>query len=191
MSLFEFVLVMVSLVIAIGVTHLLRHASQLVRLRGRVELGWMPLLWMATLFLYAVSYWWALWDWRVLEWTFPGFFFLLLAPTLLYVGISLLAAPEAATVGGSTITAFETIRRPFFVILAVFQLLVSFDGWIMGSEPLWNQLRWLQAALFGFCVLGAANSRPAAQGLVAVGVFLLLIFGNFVFRYLPGAFGSG
>ena len=156
MSLFEFVLVMVSLVIAIGVTHLLRHVSQLVRLRAEVELGAVPLLWMVTLFLYAVGYWWALWDWRVLEWTFPGFVFLLLAPMLLYLAITLIAAPEAAKARGSTVTAFETIRRPFLLVLAAFQVLVSFDGWVLGTEPIWNQLRWVQTGLFAMYVVGVA-----------------------------------
>ena len=191
MSLFEFVLVMVSLVIAIGVTHLLRHVSQLVRLRAEVELGAVPLMWMVILFLYAVGYWWALWDWRVLEWTFPGFFFLLLSPMLLYVAITLLAAPEAARARGSTLTAFETIRRPFFLVLATFQVLVSFDGWILGAEPFWNRLRWLQAGLFTMYLVGAAAPRPPAQKLVAIAVLTTLTFITFGLRYLPGAFGPG
>lgn len=191
MNLFEFVLVMVSLVIAIGVTHLLQHVSQLVRLRTEIEFGAVPLIWMVTLFLYAVAYWWALWDWRALEWTFPRFFFLLLAPTLLYVGITLLAAPEAARARGSTVTSFETVRRPFFLVLATFQALVSFDGWILGAEPFWNRLRWLQAGLFTLYLVGAAAQRPAAQKLVAVVVLCILTFLTFGLRYFAGAFGPG
>lgn len=67
MSLFEFVLVMVSLVLAIGVTHLLHEIASIVRHRDTLTVHWIPLAWIATLFLYSVSYWWALWDFQGLS----------------------------------------------------------------------------------------------------------------------------
>lgn len=80
MVLFEFILVMVSLVLAIGVTHLLQGVVEVVRYRETLELYWVPFAWAATLFVLAAGHWWSLWDMRGVEWTFPGFFFLLLPP---------------------------------------------------------------------------------------------------------------
>ncbi len=34
------------------------------------------------------------------------------------------------------------------------QVLVSFDGWVLGTEPFWNLLRWLQLLFLAFYVLG-------------------------------------
>ena len=189
MSLFEFVLVMVSLVLAIGVTHLLREVAAIVRHRDSLELDWIPLTWVATLFLYAVSYWWALWDFRELEWTFPGFFFLLIAPTLLYVAISLVVSADVAGPGASLTTSFERVRFPFMVVLGVFQILVTWDGAAFGTEPVWNVLRALQLLLLGAIILGASSSSRKIQGVAAAVTFGALLFVTFGLRFVPGAFG--
>lgn len=147
MSLFEFVLVMVSLVLAIGVTHLLREIASIVRHRDTLTVHWIPLAWIATLFLYSVSYWWALWDFQSLTWTFPGYFFLLVAPTLLYIAISLLVSADVAVPGTSLLDSFERVRAPFFWLMALFQILVTWDGWVFGVEPAWNSLRFPQVGL--------------------------------------------
>jgi hypothetical protein len=191
MSLFEFVLVMVSLVLAIGITHLLQAAARIVRHRQVVKLDWVPLLWMATLFLYSVSYWWSLWDFRDVEWTFPGFFFLLIPPTLLYVALSLVVSADFTTAGMSLSESFERIRRPFLATIGVFQFLVTWDGWVFRSEPVWNQLRWLQLALIALLILGTISSVRRIQALVALGVFIVLNLLVFVLRFFPGAFGPG
>lgn len=189
MSLFEFVLVMVSLVLALGVTHLLREIASIVRHRDTLGVHWIPLAWIATLFLYSVSYWWALWDFQSLSWTFPGYFFLLVAPTLLYIAISLLVSADVAGPGASLIDSFERVRAPFFGLMAVFQILVTWDGWVFGVEPAWNSLRLLQGGLLAAYLLGAFSASRRVQGFVAAAALALLAFLLFVLRFLPGAFG--
>jgi len=51
-----------------------------------------------------------------LEWTFPGFFFLLLAPTLLYIALSLIVSADVTVPGASLATSFERVRFPFMVV---------------------------------------------------------------------------
>lgn len=189
MSLFEFVLVMVSLVLAIGVTHLLREIASIVRHRDTLTVHWIPLAWIATLFLYSVSYWWALWDFQSLTWTFPGYFFLLVAPTLLYIAISLLVSADVAVPGTSLLDSFERVRAPFFWLMAPFQILVTWDGWVFGVEPAWNSLRFPQVGLLAAYLVGAFSAHRRVQGVVATAAFGLLAFLLFVLRFLPGAFG--
>jgi hypothetical protein len=69
-DLFSFILVMVSLVLAIGVTHLVHGVASLIRLRGRTAIEPLPLVWAASLFLVAAIYWWSLWDFRNVDWRF-------------------------------------------------------------------------------------------------------------------------
>ena len=123
MSLFEFILVMMSLVLAIGVTHLLQEIAVIVQYRDTLQLDWVVITWGASLFVVSAIYWWSLWDFRALQWTFPGFFFLLLAPTLLYVAVSLLVSADVTEPGISLAAHFERIRLPFLIVMTLFHIL--------------------------------------------------------------------
>ncbi|GMR17120.1 MAG: hypothetical protein BMS9Abin32_178 [Gammaproteobacteria bacterium] len=189
MSLFEFVLVMTSLVLAIGVTRLLQHLAAIVRCRNTLLIDWVPLTWMIILFLAVASYWWSLWDFRDLEWTFPSFFFLFLSPTLQYVAISLLVSTDVTEHGASLAAGFEKIRSPFFLVMMTFQLMVAFDGWLFGVEPAWNSLRLVQFFIIGMYFVGAVVAKPLVQKTVALSILGIFVVANFVLRFLPGAFG--
>ncbi|MDX1482080.1 MAG: hypothetical protein R3315_10405 [Woeseiaceae bacterium] len=190
MHIFEFVLVMASLVLAIGLTSLLSVVASIISHRQVARLEWFPLIWIATLFLYVPGYWWSLWDFRDVSWTFPTYFFLLLMPTCLYIAMRLLGdalEPEDGIPRGE---AFERVRVPFFLALILMQGTGALDGWLLSVEPLWNDLRALQVFLILLFIVGALSPRLSVQKPVAALNFLLMVFAMFVLRFLPGAFSS-
>ncbi len=189
MSLFEFILVMVSLILAIGVTHLLRGVAAIVQNRETLQLDWVPLTWAASLFILSALHWWSLWDFRVVEWTFPDFFFVLLAPTFLYVAVSILVSPDLAAPGNSMAASFERVRLPFMVVMVALALATGWDGWVLGVEPAWNSLRIVQVGVIGTLLVGAASSKRVIQQCVAVAILGIFFVVAFVLRYLPNAFG--
>ena len=190
MEIFEFVLVMASLVLAIGFTSLLSVVATMISHRHKQKIEWYPLIWIATLFLYVPGYWWSLWDFRSVEWTFPTYFFLLLMPTCLYIAMSLLGEALESESGKSKIEAFNGVRIPFFIALIVMQVTGALDGWLLGVEPLFNDLRFVQSFLVVCFVAGIATSRLVVQKTIAVINFGLLTFAMFGLRYLPGAFSG-
>lgn len=190
-DLFSFVLAMVSLVLAIGVTHLVQNAATLVRERRRVQLEPVVFVWTAVLFLVAALYWWSLWDFRQVEWRFPLFFYMLLAPSLLHIGASLLASGRhGETAGDEATSSFETVRVPFMIVMAVFSLIVMGDGWLVGVEPAWTVYRPVQIWSIVLYGLGAVLPSPRAQHVVAWLALATYIVAGFFFRFLPGAFGA-
>jgi hypothetical protein len=184
-SLFGFVLVMVSLVLGLGVTHLLQGISLVVRHRRTMKVDWVPLTWAATLFLLVASNWWALWDFRDLHWSFPAFFFVMVEPAVLYLAMTLLLPVDAAEQNPES---FEAVRLPFMSLLILFQVMTSWDGWLLGTEAFWNPLRWVQAVLIGVFGLSAVSPRRGVQKVTAIAALLVVVFGTFVLRFLPGAF---
>jgi hypothetical protein len=190
MSIFEFVLVMASLVMAIGVTLLLRHVAAIVRYRKTIELDWVPLTWMALQFVAITWVWWSLWDFADVEWTYPWFFYLLAGPTLQFIAISLLVSTDVSKPSASLSENFALVRAPFFLLLATFQVLVSWDGWIFGVEPFWNLLRSLQLVIMITYLVAASSHKRIVQKCAAVTVVGLYIYGLFFLRYMPGAFAS-
>ena len=191
MDIFEFVLVMVSLVLAIGLTSLLREVSAMISDRKTKHFDLVRLTWIAILFLYVIAYWWSMWDFRGVEWTFPTYAFLLLIPTLLYIAMDLMVRCGASTGAATTAEAFEGIRVPFFATMFVVQMLGTWDDWLLSVAPVWTQFRWLQIVVTLLFAAGAFVSRPTAQKAIAVTVLALIAFGMFGPRYLPGALGPG
>lgn len=190
-DLFGFIIAMVSLVLAIGVTHLVQDAASLVRQRRYVRLESLVFVWAASLFLVAALYWWSLWDFRDVEWRFPLFFFMLLAPTLFHVAASLLASgrSEGETTEKSK-SEFETVRVPFMVVMALFSVVVMVDGWVVGVEPAWTVYRPLQVWSVMIYFVGALLPSPRVQLLIAWLALTTYVVAGFFFRLLPGAFGS-
>ena len=190
MSLFEFVLVMASLIMALAVTLLLRHTAAIIRYRSSIEIDWVPLVWMAIQFVTITWVWWSFWDFAEVEWTYPRFFFLLAGPTVHFIAVSMLVSTDVKKPAASLSSNFATIRLPFMLVMAIFQTLVAFDGWYLGVEPFWNSLRVLQAMFLALYLLGAFSPRPGTQKFIVSTVVVLVVYGLFFLRYMPGAFAT-
>jgi len=189
MSLFEFVLVMTSLVLGIGVAHLLQAVATVIRHRASLEVDWIPLVWAASIFVLVPSFWWALWDFREVDWTFAGFLYLTVCPAVLYVAMTLVLPQDIAERREPLGTAFEEIRVPFMFLMGLFVALVTWDGWFLAGEAFWNSLRWLQVGVLALILIAASTPSRRVQKATSVLFLLLLFFGGFVLRYAPGAFG--
>ena len=191
MSIFEFVLVMASLIMALGVTVLLRRVAVIIRCRHSIELDWVPLSWMAVLFLSTTAVWWSLWDFADVTWTYPRFFYLLLIPTLQYIAISMLVSTDTSLPAISLSDNYDQVRLPFMILMIIYQTLNTWDGWVFRVEPLWNSLRAVQLILIALYVVAAIWSNRFVQKTVVVLALGMFTISTFVLRYFPGAFASG
>jgi hypothetical protein len=78
---FEHLTVLVSIVIGMGITHLLITARELVQVRSRVKLYWLPMLWFVPIFIALVERWWAIFALHsTIKWNFFYFLFMLMSP---------------------------------------------------------------------------------------------------------------
>lgn len=189
-DIFNFILVMVSLVLAIGVTHLVHGVASLMRLRGRAGLEPLTLVWAASLFFVAAQYWWSLWDFRSVDWRFHDFLYLLIAPALLHVAAGLLVSTDTVAAGVNPPSEFERIRVPFMIVMAAFSVVVTFDGWVVGAEPFWTDFRPIQLWTVGLYVAGAILASARVQSIVAGLVLVTYLVAGLYFRSMPGAYGS-
>ncbi|CAA9346613.1 MAG: hypothetical protein AVDCRST_MAG68-3952 [uncultured Gemmatimonadetes bacterium] len=86
MTPFEHLSVLISIVLGLGLTHLLASLHRLIQARGRVRLYWLPLLWTALIFVSLIEWWWAAFGLRQeTVWNFFYFLFILLSPVSLYL----------------------------------------------------------------------------------------------------------
>jgi hypothetical protein len=137
MSLFEFVTVMISMILAMCLGQLLKSASYLAK-TDREIVSYRPYsLWVVSIFLAVVNQWWSLWDLRGIDWNYVSFVYMLIAPTLVTFAVGLLAPSRGAAGPIDLEKHFSKIRGLFSKVLACYTLVMWFDGpFFAGQAPL-------------------------------------------------------
>ena len=91
MDSFSYLSVFISLILGLGVTHLLTGVAALIRSRRELRLWWPTPLWMATTFLIQVQTWWALFTLRaIVHWSFAAFLIVLIQPVAIFMMAALI-----------------------------------------------------------------------------------------------------
>jgi hypothetical protein len=134
MSAFEYLSVLISIVLALGMTRVLAGVGQMLQARTRERIYWVHLVWIVNLFIYLVLAWWIFYRWRNQQpWTFFLFIFVLISPTILFLASLLLFPPENAL---DEFVDYEkhyyANHRAFFTIFALFTPVDIADSLLKG-----------------------------------------------------------
>jgi hypothetical protein len=120
MSTFEYLSVLLSIIVGVGITHMIMGLGRLISHSSGRSIYWVHLVWTLNIALYLVVFWWWAINLRVLdEWSFLPFLVVLLEPSLLCLaGAILYPVPMPPDLEYKT--HFYRSRRVFFsVIVAV------------------------------------------------------------------------
>ena len=172
MSLFEFLMVMVSIIIGLAMSELLTGVARLIRSRSETRAYWVQLVLVTAVFIVLVQQWWEFWQLRELqEWTF--------ALVLLYlselVGLFLIAHllfPEH--VRGADLHAYYHGEMRAVWWIGVVTILIAMSFWhVAVGHPVFiaDNISTL-IGLCAFIVLGVSQ-RPLLHKTL-VPLFLLL-----------------
>ena len=134
MSLFEFLMVLVSLIIGLGIAELLSGVAKTIRNRETVRLYWIHAAFVVIVFLALLQSWWEIWGVRnVPVWTFIGLLMMLGGPIGLFL-IAHLIFPERIVEADFKEYYYEKMRPVLWV--AVLTVLVSstFRPVILGAD---------------------------------------------------------
>ena len=183
MTLFEFIVGMISVIFALSVAQLFVGVADLLQQGVRVRYFLPHGIWVANLFLLTFLHWWSLWTFRELTWNFGMFFYSLIGPSLMFFACTMISPRHAASV--DVLDHFLGIRRWFLSIVAVLMLLFSFDGPLFGTEQLLNKLRAVQFSIAAIAIAGIFSANRRFH--VAASIFVLLcLCAGVSIRFLPG-----
>lgn len=132
MDAFSYVSVVISVVIGLGLSHLLTGTAELIKARRRVRFYWVHLLWVALTFVGHIFLWWTMWNLRLIrDWNFFSFLLLLLAPVLLYVAAAFLIPKVEQDVHINLREYFYENHSVFFSVNAAFTALLGMENWLL------------------------------------------------------------
>ncbi len=171
MSLFEYLGLLISVVMGLGITHLLTGVSKVIQHRDTVRIYWVHIVWTANILLYIVVIWWGLFWWSKLpEWSFFEFLFVTLYAITLFL-LAALLYPWDIPSDFDFREYFLENRVWFFGLQAIAwcidvpETLLKAD---MGLRDLPQHYLFFFATMFLLCLVGAFTRNRRYHGFFAV-----------------------
>jgi len=174
MDLFSYILILSSVIYALAVAQILGGVSRLVQNPHPVRPFAPHTIWVINLFMFIFLVWWATWEFRAIDWTFPKYAYILIAPTLLFLASSLLTPQLLRDDVVDLESHFFRIRRLFFGAYFFGALAVIVDGHVLGNEALWHSGRVGHIVILGAAIAGYVSASRKAH--VAVAAVTLIAY---------------
>jgi hypothetical protein len=184
-DLFEFITVMISVILALAAAQLFLGLAPLLQTRHTVRLSVTHAGWVASLFLITFLHWWSLWDFRDLSWTFPMFAISLVGPSLMFFAATLINPRDVSRDPVDLASHFGTIRRPFLAVVLVMMVFFTLDGPLFGTEAPFNRLRFSQLMIIGLAGFGIFSRDQRIQASISLLTLALVVLAATA-RLLPG-----
>lgn len=183
MSRFEYLSVLVSIVIALGISEMAASWGRLLRSRSRVRFYWLHVFWSVFAVVLMIQFWWGFWEFRVVErWSFPALL-AVVSECLVLVLAALVLVPGVEVGESLDLRAhFFEQSRPFFLLGVVLILQLTLIDRLVGDQPFFhpeNLFRLPGAAL----ALAAGISRSEKLHSVLAASALALLVGFIVFAF--------
>ena len=172
MSTFEFVVILLSIVVGLGITGLLSALVSLVEHRHKVRFDALTLVWVANAMLFHIFFWWvAVGNARAFEqWSLAAFLVLFAYAMVLFFSAALIL-PSNAAAGCDLRDRYDSIRRPFFALMTAAPAIDITDSLLKGGiDRILNVLGPTYiVAMMGLALFGIAAMRTADRRLHWIG----------------------
>lgn len=182
MNPFEFVMVLVSIIVALGVAELLAGIARI--MRGELQVYWIHAVWIFTLLVMQLQYCWSLFDLEARnEWVFLDLVRLLTPPITLFLASSLLFPSRTERVDLEEY--YFAKRKPVFALLFG---VMFFYGILSLSVSLLSLLQFAGVAMMGTLFM---TDRPQIHAALTLAYAVANLFFVASFSYTLGesAFG--
>lgn len=176
MDLFEYIAVLTSIIVGLGIAHLLKGLAQLVQHPDRHKVYWVHLLWVGVMFLNMIFFWW--WEFSLAEievWYFRDYVFIVLYAVILYLMCAMLFPSDLDGYEGYA-DYFLSRRVWFFGLFAASSVVDVYDTLLKGTDHffrLGTEYFALTTIYILMAITGAATRRHSVHAGIVV---LTLIF---------------
>ncbi len=189
MSDFEYLSVLIAIIVGIGIAHLIMSVGRILGQTKRLNIGVVHLIWTANILTILVVFWWWGINLRGLqEWLFLHFWFLLF-DTSLWCLLAAILYPVSIPQEFDLKVYFAEKRKPFFTILVMTAFADPLTSMVLGTEHLmdlgWPYLHINLASLVGgIAAIRFDNERFHLVFAIYWGLSLLLFTLTFQFSVI-------
>lgn len=185
MDLFEFILIITSVVYALALAQLLMGVGRLAHTEALIRWYVPHTVWLVNFFLAILLSWWAGWEFRQVDWTFPKFTYLFISPIFIFFATTLAVPQRMENQEVNLERHFIRVRRlalwSFFAVL----LAQFIDGSVLANEKIVSLSRIPQLAVLSAIVAGTITENKRLQSALSIGVLGFLLFVIVVRFWLP------
>jgi len=176
----EYLSVLVSIVVGLGISHLLTGVGNLLVDRARVRFYWVWGAFVLLVFMAYVQFWWATigLGGEAVRTNFFGFLFFMLPPIGLFL-MTVLLLPDFEGEGTIDLRRhYFANHRWFFGIGALVPLLSAIRAVVLSGDPITELDRLFDAAFITLLLTGAVSRSPRVHAVLAtisLAAFLAMI----------------
>lgn len=180
---FNYLSVLISIILGLGITRLLKGLGQQIEFRAEIRSYWPSLCWAMTLLLIHVQTWWSMFGLRfVTNWSFLAFLVVLLQPIVLYLQAALILPSMIAGEKVDLRRHYYAQSRGFFGLMCAL-LLISLAKSLMlsGTLPRPADLGF-HIAFLALSALMTISRRPrlhevnAVAASAMIGAYIVVLF---------------
>ncbi len=171
MTLFEYLSVAVSILLSLGMVHILS------RIKGILEGGrsyWIHTVHVGLILLLHPVYWWMFWGYRDMSWTLPFFLMALVPPSLICVLATSLVPNDSSAIASWRDHYFR-IHRSFFGLYAAFLVVVAAQNVLLRGDPILNLSRSFQSIVLAMFIAATLSSRVRVHVVVALALIAVTV----------------
>ena len=136
MSAFEYVTVLISIVISLGITQLLTGVASVLKKSNKVQIYWPHMLWVLFVLLLHIQEWWVTYELKsYVPWRLPVFLFIMIYPINLFL-MSRLLFPDKLKGKNLSLKDFYFCNyRKLFLLLSISAVLsILYNVFILNLE---------------------------------------------------------
>lgn len=176
MTPFEYVSVLISIILGLGITVLLTGLADIIRNYQAVKVYWPYLIWILIVFILHFQEWWISYSLRSeMEWTLPRFLFVITYPIVLFI-LAHLLFPQKWSKKGVDLKVFYFNNFPKYFGAALLLLVISIlQNHFLLDYSLSDQYVQFAMTFFFLALLGARNKNEALHMTMALLMLTLLI----------------
>ena len=179
MTIFDFAMVAVSLILGLAVSYLLESIIDVFRSRRRCRMDWIPFVWTGCVLVQQFQFWWAMYDLNTIPSLSVGLFSLLLFHAALLFLAGALVLPSGETEYPDDLGVyFNTDGSWAAAALALFNLAAVGTNTILFGEQITSPLNIFNLLLAIVAALVAITKKRVWQTGLTVGYVFLLVFGE-------------
>lgn len=174
MQLFEFLMILLSVIIGLALTELLTGVASLLRVRETVQFYWVHVGLQFGIFFALLQQWWESWDLAGLEVLSFGAVLLLIVPSLVLFLIAHMLFPRPAT--GANLEDYYYKQSPIIWGLVVFGTLEgTFLIPLLEREPIFHAANISGLPTIALCVVLAVSTNRRVHAILAPMVLTLVL----------------